>query len=67
MPRPKHELVRELDRAGDILDHVGMELTFPHRDRECRHIALDVEALAHSIRLLRKRLKQSGLMCRTQR
>ena len=62
MPRPKHELIRELDTAGDILDRVGMELGFPHRDRECRIVALDLESLAHRIRLLRRRLKLSGFI-----
>ena len=67
MPRPKHELVDELDRAGDILDRVQMELAYPHRDPESWIVALDVEELAHRIRLLRWRLKRSGLKRRTHR
>lgn len=59
MPRPKHELIREMDKAGDILDRVGMELGFSHRDRECRIVALDIEDLALKIRLARRRLKRS--------
>lgn len=59
MPRPKHELIRTLDRAGDLLDRVQMELGFPHRDRECRIVALEIEDLALKIRLARRRLKRS--------
>lgn len=60
MPRPKHELIRALDRAGDILDRVGMELGFSHRDRECRLVALEIEDVALKIRLARRRLKRSA-------